>query len=604
MNNTSPWREYAQLRREYYQTKKRVKDDLRTVQDTEKETLKNRQKEQRNELNSRGWNGRYKELNMARSVLAVTHQGERLNLKDKLQNQRKKFYKKYQKFPSYEEWLRGKDRHQDAEQWKYRAEFSTAFVGEISGIGEEKKERYHDIRGFVPSSFERGMVTFRSKYDSSKIAFVDVGKKINVLDHDESAMLAAMQLAVQKWGSIRLDGSDAYKQKSLELAVRNGIRVTNPELQELAAILKDRNERDQRDHGGGAMYDKKLDFEKYHAAVGADFYKVTATEIHEDGTKRGFMVNKRDGALDGFSADELEEKMWRLTSLERQGRNIYYTPVSESKHHILIDDMDGESLAQMIVDGYQPAAIIESSPGNFQAVITIPKLGTDVDRAVGNAIVAKLNKEYGDPDVSGEIHAHRAPGFTNQKPKHRRKDGSFPEIKLVKTEKVECEKTQKLAEEIYKGIQALQSEEKKRLEELEKTLPVAIRGKTDIFEAYSTHLKDILRIQEKSGMDRKAIDASRVDAMISVRLRATGHKREEVEKAVEAMAPKVREQIGSTGTHIWADYAKRTTDYAFGFSGDLALKKRQQFAEHWKTLELEAKRTRNRQSRSGGDLGR
>ena len=47
--------------------------------------------------------------------------------------------------------------------------------------------------------------------------------------------------------------------------------------------------------------------------------------------------------------------------------------------------------------------------------------------------------------MCGCIHPHRAPGFENRKPKHRREDGSFPEVKLLVAEKRECRKALELA---------------------------------------------------------------------------------------------------------------------------------------------------------------
>ena len=44
--------------------------------------------------------------------------------------------------------------------------------------------------------------------------------------------------------------------------------------------------------------------------------------------------------------------------------------------------------------GYKPAVVIESSPGNYQAVITVPKLGSRHDRDIGNRLSLLLNREF------------------------------------------------------------------------------------------------------------------------------------------------------------------------------------------------------------------
>ena len=83
-------------------------------------------------------------------------------------------------------------------------------------------------------------------------------------------------------------------------------------------------------------------------------------------------------------------------------------------------------LEQLQQDGFTPAVVLESSPGNYQCVLTIARLGTEYDREVANRLTVMLNKKYGDKNLCGCIHPHRAPGFANRKPKHRQKDGSYP----------------------------------------------------------------------------------------------------------------------------------------------------------------------------------
>lgn len=81
--------------------------------------------------------------------------------------------------------------------------------------------------------------------------------------------------------------------------------------------------------------------------------------------------------------------------------------------------------------------------------------------------------------------------------------------------------------------------------------------------AYYAHLEDIRR-------HLTIEDYSRVDAMIALRLRATGHSRDAVMDAVRQCAPAIRE---SPPRRDWQRYAERTVDYAFGVAGDIDLQK-------------------------------
>ena len=103
--------------------------------------------------------------------------------------------------------------------------------------------------------------------------------------------------------------------------------------------------------------------------------------------------------------------------------------------------------------------MLESSPGNYQAIITVPKLGTAHDKGVGNRLSDALNRQYGDPKLSGAIHPHRAPGYENRKPKHQREDGSYPEVRLLKAERRECIKALALSSQIDAEYQRRQKDE-------------------------------------------------------------------------------------------------------------------------------------------------
>src|SRR5215469_12613164 len=50
------------------------------------------------------------------------------------------------------------------------------------------------------------------------------------------------------------------------------------------------------------------------------------------------------------------------------GRNIYVRPKGE--HNLsLVDDLNSRAVASMKATGFEPAAVVETSPGNFQAWI-------------------------------------------------------------------------------------------------------------------------------------------------------------------------------------------------------------------------------------------
>lgn len=313
-------------------------------------------------------------------------------------------------------------------------------------------------------------------------------------------------------------------------------------------------------------------FASYHAAVGADAYRVTCIKMLENGEKKTFILDKRDGVTNGFSPEELPGHLPEMLRLQAKGENIYYTPLSAKKHHILIDDMTRDKLEKLILDGFRPAALLESSPGNYQCILTIPKLGTPYDRDVGNRITERLNREYGDPKLSGCIHPHRAPGFENRKPKHQKPDGTYPQVSLLKTAPRTCDKALALSQEIDAEYEKIARERESR-----KQTPRLNLGRAGSpVAAYQCHLENIkqhLTIE----------DASRVDAMIALRMRATGHSREAVAEAIRECATALRGE--SEQRRDWDRYALRTTEYAFGLAGDRDLQRNEKYVEFWGKLE-------------------
>jgi len=336
-------------------------------------------------------------------------------------------------------------------------------------------------------------------------------------------------------------------------------------------------------------------FERYDEAVSADRYRVTCIKMQQDGSSQTFILGKREGVTGGFTSQEIAQRIPEMLRLQQRGENIYYTPLSEKKHHIVIDDMNREKLGRLIRDGYRPAVVIESSPGNYQAVITVPKLGTQFDRDVANRLCEILNREYGDKNFYGAIHPHRAPGFENRKPKHQREDGTYPEVRLLKAERRECEKTLALSKEIDARYQqqAQQKQQKAQAQlaaQLAQPRPGPERGAQEsnaAINAYKRHYRDIL-----TRFAFSKVDLSRVDSMIALRMRVTGHDQSSIENAIRQCAPNIRPP--GDNQHNWDDYARRTARYAFSEAGDQQVEKLAKYRECWQKLEQQPQHERQK----------
>ena len=165
-------------------------------------------------------------------------------------------------------------------------------------------------------------------------------------------------------------------------------------------------------------------------ALGAPEYRVTVMR-EKDGKQIGFNLGKdADGGPERFFKPvEVEWLIPRLTAENARGGNIYVTPIDKAARHVLIDDLTGANLEHLRNRGYSPANVLESSPGSFQAILKIP---AKLDKDATNEWFKDLNRELGDPKITGLRHPFRLAGFQNAKPKHREADnGRLPFVKLV-----------------------------------------------------------------------------------------------------------------------------------------------------------------------------
>ncbi len=309
-------------------------------------------------------------------------------------------------------------------------------------------------------------------------------------------------------------------------------------------------------------------FLEYAKAVNADRYRVTAIKMDEDGSRKVFILDKKDGQSMGFTPDELVRKMPEILKLQKRGENIYYTPLSEDKHHILIDDISPENVVRLQKDGYKPAVIIESSPHNFQCVLTIPKFGGDFDRQIANQLATMLNREYGDPKLSGAIHPHRAPGFGNFKPKHRQPNGAYPLALLRFAVQQICKKAIVEARKLEQAFQAKMRQRQKSV-----FVPTVQTSPQAAYFAHYENIRGHITVE----------DFSRVDAMIALRMRANGHSPEAVLAAIRDCAPSIR--TGMEKRRNWPAYAERTMNYAFGYAGDRDLQRNANYLQLWQKIE-------------------
>jgi hypothetical protein len=109
------------------------------------------------------------------------------------------------------------------------------------------------------------------------------------------------------------------------------------------------------------------------------------------------------------------------------GAHIYLRPTGESPY-TLLDDLTPATLAQLTAEGYGPAAVVETSPGSFQAWLRHPQ---PLSKELGTLAAKTLAEQFGaDGSAADWRRFGRAPGFTNRKPLHRNVKGLYPFARL------------------------------------------------------------------------------------------------------------------------------------------------------------------------------
>src|SRR5712671_4825851 len=161
------------------------------------------------------------------------------------------------------------------------------------------------------------------------------------------------------------------------------------------------------------------------ARVAMDQLEALGTKCFDIGVKRidGTMILR-----EGWGAKQvLKSLLWlRRENLNRG--HIYVRPAGA--HGLsLVDDLKADTLVRMKADGFAPAAVVETSPGNFQAWL---KHGEVLDEATSTRAAKLLAERYGGDLGSADWrHFGRLAGFTNPKPNRRLESGLQPFARLV-----------------------------------------------------------------------------------------------------------------------------------------------------------------------------
>lgn len=113
-------------------------------------------------------------------------------------------------------------------------------------------------------------------------------------------------------------------------------------------------------------------------------------------------------------------KNGRLAAFNGRGFDVFMRPYEPDHHYLFVDDTTPETL---VAAGYHPCLVQESSAGNYQCILKIPRKSFDPDshsakleKRAANALALSINDKYGDRQAGRIDQIFRVAGFANKKP--------------------------------------------------------------------------------------------------------------------------------------------------------------------------------------------
>lgn len=587
------WNEYRAEKDNFFTERKRAQERTKIEHQSRRVELRNRHRVERNEIFRGSWKGRGIILNALRSVTAAQQASELAALKDREHEERAALRANYgTSFPDYETWLRTNAGDLAAQVWRHRDGVDEAILGSSDPNAPVNPVRPLDIRDCRSRRTADGTAyTLRGNFFAS---FVDTGKTIVIRRRDDASVAAALQLAQQKFGPVQIQlpffslGRRKFEAQCVRLAAEHQIRLADPKLQEQVRRHRTESELQIR---ATAKTRQVREFERYAQAVDAERYRVTSLRSLPGGQEQGFIVGEHRGARAGLVPSQVVSNIPHMMALAGTGESLRYEPISDRKHHIVIDGLTSLQRDRLLADGYMPCAIIQTKPDEFQAVLTIEKLGTKRDARVASQLAERLNHEYG--DATAHAFASHAPGFANRSALRHDTNVLPTEVLLTFAERRTCRKTSERAQELDDEL--VQNNHRRKIENTQSGMDghSAIGGtKQDAAAAqvYFAHRADIL--DRQSG----PVDPSRIDFMIAQRMRVTGHSRNAIRVAILNGASKSRPTDAPAVN--WDAYATRTTNAVFAPTLDKKLPDLAAYEERWRRLE--GRRPESNKTRSIG----
>ena len=566
---TPQWEYYANNRKIYFSRVKHATQELNDEQNRIWTSLLHEQAAQRKQCLKGNWSHIGLAREAMRSVIAADHASNKLALKEKFKDEAVDLKRRMEPawddpyHLDYELWLRAKNSDANADKWRYHTHPACGFTpADRSDMDSDEFKDSVDIRAFK-SEIVGGLAYYYKANDElmKMPSFIDKGRCIEVCDpNSDESILAAMQLAAQKYGKFVAIGGDDFKNRCVEIAAKHGLPLGNPELQKTLSAVREQIRLDrisaQEKSSSGA-------WKKYFEVMQAQTYCVSAAQMARNkvpSVQRMSLVTDKES---GFSAEDIvvaQRRMLRgVRLLNTEGVSWSISPQYDDKVTLLAKDATASQLQAIQDSGLKPRLVLSTESGKFDVYLTAPKQCLEDIYTASNKCALAFSKKYG---LKFEVCNASTFG-------HALLDTHGTErasTALHTAHARDCQVTSKALSHIDSVLSI------KRKADMGN-----VAQEVDCVSAYRRHLDDLL----KSSRGQR-LHPSRIDSQICLRLKMSGHTREEV---VESLISAKKGQVQSLDGMDWEFYANRATSFAWGPLGKHEEALNQVHISRWRRLE-------------------
>jgi hypothetical protein len=245
-----------------------------------------------------------------------------------------------------------------------------------------------------------------------------------------------------------------------------------------------------------------------------------------------------------WDADTLLRSVPWLRHQNRDGRNIYIR--SHGEHNLsLVDDLNSDAILAMKQQGFSPALVIQTSPGNYQAWLKQPE---QLNRELGTAAARALAERFGgDRGAADWRHFGRLAALTNRKAKYRDPaTGLYPFVLLIEADG-------KVYPEAERFLAGVAEDLDRQRGERERLRQQAVNMAADL-----SHTPAASKTIDAFRADpRYAGDGTRVDLAFAIYAISHGSRAEQIAAAIRS-----RDLSHKGSERRQNDYVKRTIEKA------------------------------------------